>query len=249
MKKLSDRYGIYSLKTPELIAAASAGAAIGAVGSLTMFRSVYAVIFFAVITAVAAVPVSKKAVKRKRHENVRRQFRDFLESLCGAFSGGSNAREAFERAYGDIRFSYGEKAVFVRETGRMLRESKNGRGFEDLLLEMAHRLDDSSVSEFAETFAVCLKKGGNLMYIANECRDIINVKIDAEREIAMSTASNRNELNVLTAMPFIIALIMKETGTDFNGGDTRSVLWARAACIVLTAAAYFIGMKITDIGV
>lgn len=108
-------------------------------------------------------------------------------------------------------------------------------------------IDD--INSFAETFAVCNRLGGNLKKVVVDSRDIISDKIEIEMEIQTTVAANKNEINIMCVMPFVIIAMMGTMGQASITANTPLNVLVKLIAIFMFVIAYKLGRKITDIKV
>lgn len=242
-------YNVYILKAGERITGASIGFAAGFVAAHIMFGVIIGNIIVGVIASLFAVPMYRDYLQGKRKKALLLQFRDLLDSLSNSFSSGKNTSAAFADAYNDLKMAYGEKIPMVKELSIIINGLHNNFIIEDLLRDLSVRCGLDDINSFAETFSVCNRLGGNLKKIVSESRDIINDKIEIEMEIQTTIASNKNEINIMCVMPFVIISMMGMLGEDSITSNTPVNVIVKLIAIVMFVAAYQLGRKITDIKV
>lgn len=246
---VGEDYNIYFLAPVERITGFVIGFAAGFFAAHVMFGVSTASMVIGVVVGILAVPVYRDYLQEKRRKAILMQFRDVLDSLSNSFSSGKNTPDAFADAYSDLKMSYGDKVPMVKELSIVLNGLHNNFVIEELLRDMAVRCGLDDINSFAETFAVCNRLGGNLKKIVSESRDIINDKIEIEMEIQTTIASNKNEINIMSIMPFVIVAMMGMMGEDSITANTPINVIVKIIAIGMFAVAYVLGKKITDIKV
>ena len=246
---VGEDYNIYILSPVERITGFLTGLAAGFLAAHIMFGVFVASLIIGVAVGFFAVPVYRGYLQEKRKRSILMQFRDVLDSLSNSFSSGKNTLDAFSDAYNDLKMSYGEKVPMVKELSIVMNGLHNNFVIEDLLRDMSARCGIDDINSFAETYAVCNRLGGNLKKIVSESRDIINDKIEIEMEIQTTIASNKNEINIMCVMPFVIILMMGMLGEASITANTPINVVVKVIAIIMFVVAYMIGKKITDIKV
>ena len=240
-------YSVYKMSAGEGIAGFAAGAAAG-------FAAVF--VFFGswIVSAVSAIPagiagffIARHILIKKRRRRLLVQFKDMLESLSASFLSGRNIWGAFDDAFSDIRQEHGSDALMTRELLFITSGVKNGIRIEELLSDLAVRSGEADIRNFADTFSACVASGGDLRQTVAFSRDIIGEKISVEMEIEAAVASGRNELNILSFMPFAVVLMLKTLGNEAVSGNTALNIAIRIAAAVIFVCAYLLGRRITDI--
>ena len=242
-------YNTYNLSLTETITGFVIGMIAGVLAVYIMFGEIVVSIVVGPAIGVVAVSVYEKHLLNKRKKVILLQFRDMLDSLSNSFSAGKNTIGAFADAYADLKMTYGEKAPIVNELKIILKGLYNNFTIEDLLKSMTGRCGLEDINNFAETFVVCNRMGGNLKRIVSESKDIINDKIEIEMEIQATIASNKNEINILCVMPFVIISLMKLMGVGTATDNTPLNVTVKIIAMVMFVVAYILGRKIADIKV
>ncbi len=142
---------------------------------------------------------------------------------------------------------YGEDADIVQELQIICAGLGNNINIEQLLLDFADRSGLDDVMSFANVFEVCNRQGSDLKRIVSDTRDIINDKIEIEMEIETMLSGNKNELNVMMAMPVIVVLSLSTMGTGTVVSNAPVNLIIKLICLGIFGAAYLIGRKIVNI--
>lgn len=242
-------YNVYVLSLAERITGYLIGVAAGFMATKIMFGVTIASIIVGIGIGFVAVPIYRDYLQSKRRKTILLQFRDVLDSLSNSFSSGKNTPDAFSDAYNDLKMSYGEKAPMVKELSIVVNGLHSNFVIEELLKDMSVRCGIDDINSFAETFAVCNRLGGNLKRIVSESRDIISDKIEIEMEIQTTVASNKNEINIMCIMPFLVVGMMGMMGEDSITANTPINIVVKVIALGLFALAYKMGKQITDIKV
>ena len=151
--------------------------------------------------------------------------------------------------YSDLKLAYGEQAPIVKEMAIIVSGLHNNFVIEDLLRDMSARCGIDDINSFAETFAVCNRLGGNLKKVVVDSRDIISDKIEIEMEIQTTVAANKNEINIMCVMPFVIIAMMGTMGQASITANTPLNVLVKLIAIFMFVIAYKLGRKIMDIKV
>ena len=80
-------------------------------------------------------------------------------------------------------------------------------------------------------------------------KNIISDKIEIEMEIQTTVASNRNEINIMSVMPFVIIAMMGTLGQSAITANTPVNIAVKSIALIMFVIAYVLGRKITDIKV
>ena len=76
---------------------------------------------------------------------------------------------------------------------------------------------------------------------------ILGEKMQTEKEIGVIASKGRNELIMMTVMPFVIIPMLKTLGEDAVSGNNLATVLIRIAGAVIIAGAVLAGKRITDI--
>ncbi|MGN8635071.1 type II secretion system F family protein [uncultured Eubacterium sp.] len=191
-------------------------------------------------------------LRRKRRQQLRLQFRDFLNTISSAFAAGRHFQEALEGAGREMGTIYGEDALIAREIQIMLeRMDVSGESELTVLEDFARRTGVEEVSDFAQIFRACRESGGNLAQAVEKSARMLSEKITIEDGIRSMVSQKRFEGEIITLMPVLIVLSLR-----FLSPGYLDVMYGTAAgrimmtgCLGLVAAAYYSIERITDIAV
>lgn len=240
-------YSVYRMSLSESVLSVIIGAAAG--------TAVFCILFGSGILSAAAGAAGgvlgfikgRKYFAERRNKELMRQFRDFLDSLAASLSSGQNISAAVESAHEDLVMLYGESSLMAEETEIIKEGMRNNMTAEELFDDFAARSGQRDIRTFSDTFCVCNRTGGNMREIILRTARILSEKMQTEKEIDVIASRGRNELAVMTAMPFIIVPMLKTLGESSASGGGTVTLAVRLAGAVIIAAAVTAGKKITEI--
>ncbi|MBQ8108433.1 MAG: hypothetical protein IJ129_06800 [Ruminococcus sp.] len=240
-------YRVYILSKSERTTAFAVGAAVGFLAAYLYFDNIIIGIIVGAIAAIKAQSIYANKLLNKRGKELRLQFRDLLESLSNSYTVGMTATRAFRAALEDMKVEHGENSYIVKELDLICTTHENqGIEIKDMLNDFAKRSGLDDARSFAGVFDVSTNLGGDVAKVIRETRDMISDKIEIELEIQTMVTGEKNQLNILAIMPFVIALLMK----SFNMGDSGAlVIIVKIIAAALFVFAYWLGTKITDIKV
>ena len=240
-------YSTYRMSVPEVFIGAAAGAAAGC-AAFSIFFGMMPLAAAAGLGGLAAgVRTAKKYFQAKRDRNLMIQFRDFLESLSSSLSAGQNISGALETAGGDMKLQYGEKSLMAVETGLILSGIRNNITAEKMLEDFAERSGQRDVRTFSETFSICTRTGGNMRNVILRTTGLLSEKMQTEAETEVIASKGKNELLIMTVMPFIIVPMLRTLGESGVSGNNPVTVAVKILGAMVIAAAYMAGRKITDI--
>lgn len=199
------------------------------------------------VCGIAFIPIRRNQVIRKRKARLNLQFRSLLEALATSIGAGKNMFDSFAGAGEDLTVQYGKKADIVSEVRLIRLGLDNNLQIEDLLLNFAARSGLDDVKNFANVFATCYKKGGNIRDVIKNTAQIIGDKIGIQLEIETMVAGQKNDQYIMLVMPVIFILLMKSMGGELVDLSSPVGLLSVTIALVIFVASYFVGRKILDI--
>jgi len=242
-------YNVYRMLLREKAVGYLLGFAAGLVGMQIMFGELIASILLGAVIGFFTVPLYRNYLHKKQKRLLLLQFRDLLDSLSNSFSSGKHYNGAFADALKDLRTSYGEDGMITKEIADINSGLASSFNIEELLENMALRCGLSDVRSFVDTFIACREAGSDLRKVVKDARDIINDKIEIEMEIQTTLTSNKNEINILSLMPFVIVSMMGMIGEAAITDNSPLNIIVKLIALSLFAVSYALGRKITDIKV
>lgn len=226
------------------------------IGFFAGFLAMYLFFGFLIISAIIGIPagffgihIYKNKIIAKNKRTLLLQFRDLLDSLNNSMSAGDNVRDSFSNSLEDMKAQHGETSYIFEEVNIIVMGMHNNINIEDLLENFAQRSHLDDVQDFCNTFCTCLRLGGNLKMIVNDCKEIISQKINIELEIETIVSGNKNQLNILIIMPFVLIGLMSMMGfKEVMTMDPVTVI-VKVIALVAFGFSYVLGQKIVDIKV
>ena len=240
-------YSVYRMTPVEAAASVAAGAAGGALAFSIFFGTGIFTVAAAAAGAVTGLRYGTKFFKERRNAELTMQFKDLLESLASSLSAGQNIPGAIGSALTDLKQIYGDKSLIVKETSAIVDGMRNNLSPEELFEDFASRSGQKDIRTFADTFRVCNRSGGNMREVIIRTTRILGEKMQTEKEISVIASKGRNELMMMTAMPFVIIPMLKTLGEDGVSGTNIVTVLVRLAGAVIIAGAVLAGKRITDI--
>ena len=187
----------------------------------------------------------------RKKQDFQLQFKDAIQAVAAALSVGYSPENAMKEAQKDLRVLYDEASRIQKEFDYMIRQLHVNVPLEQVLNEWADRVGQEDVENFASIFATAKKSGGNMISVIRNAVRQISGKIEVKREIETMLAAKQYEFRVMSAVPFLIILYMKFSFPEFMGQLYGNVAGAgvMTICLVIYAAAFWMGRKIVNIEV
>lgn len=240
-------YAVYRMSMTEKLICILAGSAGGISAFCIFFGTGIAAMAAGIAGGAAGLHFGGEFFRKKRDKALTEQFRNFLESLAASVQAGQNVPGAIETALGDMKQLYGEKAAIVNETALICAGMRNNISPEELFSDLAQRSGQKDIRTFADTFSVCNRSGGNMREIIMRTTRILSEKMQIEKETDVIASKGKNELMLMTLMPFVIIPMLHTLGENGVSGNSPVTVAVKTAGALIIAAAVFIGRKITDI--
>lgn len=190
--------------------------------------------------------------KKKRsqgRERLRSEFKDAILSVAANLRAGYAVENAFRETMQEMKVLHGREAPIYREFYKIVQGLANQISIETLMQQFAGRANLEEIQEFADIFAMAKRSGGNLTEIIYETAAVISEKIDVEREIQVLLAAKRLEQNIMSIIPFVIILYVSAASGGYFDVlyETIAGRTVMSICLVIYAAAYVMGVRITEI--
>ncbi|MCR5342271.1 MAG: type II secretion system F family protein [Butyrivibrio sp.] len=202
------------------------------------------------ITGFVFLPIRVQQIIDKRQRNLKRQFRDMLESLSTSLGAGKNVNDSFEAVAQDMLLQYDEDAYINNELKVIISGIRNNQEIEVLLYDFGRRSGVKDIVMFASIFRISYRKGGNIKEIIMNTNTIMKDKFDIAEEIETAITSNKSELYAMMVMPVVMVAVFKGMDSDFGGNfSTPAGVAATTASLILYALAFKLGSTIMDIKV
>lgn len=240
-------YTVYVLSTYQKLLALMLGTLIGFVASYVYFGNETLSLIVGLIAGYKSISIYRGMLQKKRLQTLRLQFRDLLESLSNSYTVGMTSGRAFRAAYDDMVAEHGKDAYITQELQLLcLAHDNQGLEIKDLLNDFAQRSGIDDIRSFASVFEISSNLGGNVAKVIRETRDMISDKIEVELDIQTMVTGQKNQLNVLAVMPFVIVLVTKAFD---SGTATTAVIIVKFIALIIFVFAYWLGTRIVDIKV
>lgn len=240
-------YAVYHMTTQERLT----GALIGFVLGFAMVHIFFMNMVFSLIIgagfAYFAQSIYQNWLLQKRADRMRVQFRDFLEALASSYSAGQTALGGFSDAKEDMDASHGEDCVFSQELRIILRGMESNYRLDDLLEDFAKRSHMEYIQNFADTYNVCYRMGGDVRRVVSETKQMINDQMEIEMEIETGITENKNSINIIAIMPFLIVMLLRATDNETIVSNSGINVIVKLIALGIFVGSYLWGKKIMDI--
>lgn len=240
-------YNIYQESKGERISWFLMGMAVSGIVLFAFYNSIIVSVVLGAICGAFFVPIRRNQIIAKRKRNLTAQFRGLLDTLATSVGAGKNMYDAFHGASTDLSIQFNENSDIVHEAKLISNGLYNNIQLEKLLLNFADRSGLEDVRNFANVFATCYQKGGNINEVIKNTATILGDKIEVGMEVETMVSGQKSQLLILMVMPVLFVLIMRAMGGGLIDLSSPLGIISVTVALAIFVAAYFVGKKILDI--
>ena len=214
------------------------------------YRSALAVPFLLLLVP----PLSRRLEDGRRERSrvrLREEFKEALGSMVTALRAGFSAENAVKETCMEMELLYGRESEICREFSLMIRGMGAGMPLEQMMCDFGERSGIADVKEFAQTFVIARRSGGNMVEIMSRTVSLLQDRMEAEQEIGLSIAARRMEQRIMNVVPFLIVLYIELTSENFFAPLYHNPFGVivMTVCLLLYLAAFAAAEKIVRIRV
>lgn len=240
-------YSIYIPSKKEKITWFAIGMVVSGLVLYIFYEKILASIIIGAVCGYFFIPIRTNQVIKKRQQKLTTQFRGLLDALSTSIGAGKNMYDSFSGAEEDLSVQFTSEADIVKEVKLIRIGLDNNIQIEDLLQNFAERSGIEDVRNFANVFATCYKKGGNIKEVIKNTASIIGDKIEIQMELETMVAGQQNEQNIMLVMPVVFIVVLKSMGGDLIDLESPIGILSVTIALGIFVLAYFISKKILDI--
>lgn len=191
----------------------------------------------------------RAAACKSRLAALERQFLTGIQAVSNSMEAGYSVENAFKAAVAEAAKVYGAQGYITREFERIKRGLELNRPLEELLVNLAERSRADAIESFTDVFLAARKSGGDLIVIVRNTIAVISQKEETARNIEVSIAAKRMELNVMSVVPVFILLYVQATSPEFLSRlyHNRLGVLIMTVCLLIYFCAWQWGRRIVDI--
>lgn len=226
------------------------GAALVAMIGYFFYQSWVACLFLSPVF-VFFIKEKKKDEAKKRRQELSLQFKDLVLALSANMKAGYSVENALRESCRDMELLYGGDSHICKEMEHMLRGLSNNVVLERLLYDLGARSHVPDIMQFADVFLIAKRSGGNLTEILEKTAEVIEQKIETDREIQLMISSKKLEQKIMNMVPFLIIFYIGSTSKGFFDVLYHNVVGiaVMSVCLLFYGAAYLFSKKIVEIEV
>lgn len=197
------------------------------------------------------VKEKKRELAKKRRQELSVQFKDLVLSLSANLKAGYSIENAMREAYRDMELLYGMDSPIALEIRHMIRGMENNVVLEKMLYDLGLRSHLPDIMQFADVFFIAKKSGGNLTEILEKTAEVIEQKIDTDKEIQLMISAKKMEQKIMNLVPFLIIFYIGSTSKGFFDVLYHNLVGivVMTVCLVFYGAAWRLSKKIVEIEV
>ena len=160
--------------------------------------------------------VREKKIKLKegRKWKLNMQFGDCINCISSALESGYSIENAIREAYLDMKLTYSEEDLIMKEMQLIIWALSNNRTIEEVFLDFSERSGIDDIKSFADIFATAKRTGGNLIMIIKSTADVIHTRVELKRELRTVIASKKYEADIMKLIPFGLLIYLRAFSPD-----------------------------------
>lgn len=197
------------------------------------------------------VKEKKKDLSQKRRQELNVQFKDMVLSLSANMKAGYSIENALREAYRDMEPLYGAESPIALEMRHIVRGMDNNVMLEKLFYDLGLRSHLPDIMQFADVFLIAKRSGGNLTEILEKTAEVIEQKIDTDKEIQLMISAKKMEQKIMNVVPFLIIFYIGTTSKGFFDVLYHNLagVMVMTVCLAFYGAAWRLSKKIVEIEV
>lgn len=186
--------------------------------------------------------------RKKKEEQFRKQFREWILLLASSLSAGYSVENAFRQSYRELKLMFPRGGPMPDELRNMLAKAENNQGPEILLDELAEKYPLQEVQGFAEVFRTARNSGGSLNTIIRNTASQMAEVMDTRREIDTMLSARVYEQKIMTAMPAAVLLYIRIGSGEFLEGLYHNPAGAgiMTLCLSIYLSACLLGKRMVQ---
>ncbi len=214
------------------------------------YRSAWAVPFLLPIWVWYYRKLAAECTESKKQEFLL-QFKELIQTISSALNTGYSVENAVKESQKELMLIYSEKEPVIRELMLMVRELRMQIPVEQVIEEMAGRVELEDVESFAAVFATAKRSGGDMIAVIRNTAGQIADKIDVKREIQTVLAAKKYEFKVMSGIPYGIIAYMSLSFPEFMTCLYGNIIGTgvMTVCLIIYIAAYYLGVRLIEIEV
>lgn len=144
------------------------------------------------------------------------EFMIFNNIMLGEMSGFASVENIYRRTGREIKSGKIMGINLLKGEFEMWASAVElGESPENLLMNFARRLNDTSILQYAFVFKMARKQGADLKIVISTTNQILREKMRISRDIELLVSEKKLEQKIMNIMPFLMLLFLKYTAFEF----------------------------------
>lgn len=152
---------------------------------------------------------AKKERKQERIWKLNLAFKDALLYLKNAIAAGYSPEGGMAETVKGLEQLYHQDHRICREFRQMLAELSVGSTIEEVWFRFGERSKSEDIRGFAEIFSVVKRTGGDLGRVLKQSGDIIQGKLELQRELQTMIAAKKTEFYLMYVLLYAVLIYLK----------------------------------------
>lgn len=131
---------------------------------------------------------------RQQRKQMTVQFRELMNCVMTNLKAGLSPEHAFLESREDLLFQFGKTSPIAGVLDRMEKGLSNHVPLENILKDVAERVQIEEVSQFAEVFAIAKRSGGNMTEVLGRSVSLISERMEVEAEIQVMVQAKESKI-------------------------------------------------------
>lgn len=157
----------------------------------------------------------RKALIKKRKQQLLLEFREFLYSLIVCLGSGYSIENGIPQILRDMDLLYPEGSYMTEEIKIIQKRLQLGEQVESAFTQFSERANTSAIAMFVSSLSIGLHQGGNLVDVLKENSNMIIDQVTIQQEIEVIIAEKQFEIKFLSLFPFLIVGLLNLSSPDF----------------------------------
>lgn len=198
----------------ELILEYGKGAGICVIFALLFYKSIFAFLCLLPLSRFY-LNMRKRQKIEERKQKLSLEFLEGVKRIAGALNAGYSIENSFQEAYKDLSLIYSGDADIMREFYLIIQKIQMNCTVEDALKNFAERSGIEDIKDFTEVFIIAKRTGGDLIKIIKNTCNVMQGRMEMQREIDISIAGKKYEAVIMNFVPLGIIAYMWFFSSDF----------------------------------
>lgn len=213
----------------------------------------YRSLIMGLLCSAIAIPCEKfyaLILGERRRARLLEGFRDVLYSISASVAAGRQMPQAIEDCALQMELSYGKEADIVREMSAIAQHYREMHGDASAMLcYLGERSGIAEISQFANSYRICERSGGDLEEVCLRSANLLLDKIAFAGEVKAIIAQKKLDIGMLVSLPLIILLFLNLTAPDYTAPlyTTISGRLIMTLCLGGIGFSLWLSLKITKI--